>query len=295
MAPHEFRDLGDMVFGHLTAQVAERGKHEIQHRVVDGREVVARGLALDLAGKQGHGGHHAIGERHLDVLAAAGALAPVEPERRGEAAEHAAIGRCHGNRRIDRRAEQGAEGADIGIDADGSVDRSFPGRNVAHRIALGEAGQGDVDEAASVTAEPGVVEPQGSGGAGAHVLDHDIRLCGPVAADALRRLVLEVELDQALAAVEQGIDGVGLATGPHDLDHIRPLVGQQHRGDPAGPARAEIENANPRQRRRAIRCIGHHGFLPSAKPARLAAESIPRGGRRIRTGVGEGLRRGLYL
>ena len=279
VAPHEFRDLGDMVFGHLAAQVAECGKHEIQHRVVDGREVVARGLALDLAGKQGHGGHHAIGERHFDVLAAAGALAPVEPERRGEAAEYAAIGRCHGNGRIDRRAEQGAEGADIGIDADGSVDRSFPGRNVAHRIALGEAGQGDVDEAASVTAEPGVVEPQCSGGAGAHVLDYDVRLGGPAAAGAPRRLVLEVELDQALAAVQQGIDGVGRAAGPHDLDHVRPLVGQQHRSHPAGPARAEIENANPRQRRRALRCIGRHLCLPPAKPARPAAESVLGGSR----------------
>ena len=206
------------------------------------------------------------------MLAAAGALPPVEPERSGEAAENAAVGRSHGDGRVDRRAEQGAEGADVGVDADGGVDGSLPGGDVPHWIAFGEPGQGDVDEAAAFAVEPAVVEPQCGGGAGAHVLEHDVRLCGSIAAGAPRRLDLEVQLDQALAAVQQGIGSVGLAAGPHDLDHVRSLVGQQHRGHPAGPARAEIEDANRRKRRRAIRCIGHRVRPPPAKPADPAAE-----------------------
>ena len=198
------------------------------------------------------------------MLAAAGALPPVEPERSGEAAENAAVGRSHGDGRVDRRAEQGAEGADVGINADGGVDGSLPGGDVPHRVAFGEPGQGDVDEAAAFAVERAVVEPQCGGGAGAHVLEHDVRLCGPIAAGAPRRLDLEVQLDQALPAVQQGIDSVGLAAGPHDLDHVCSLVGQQHRGHPAGPASAEIKDANRRKRRRAIRCIGHY-LTPSSR------------------------------
>ena len=247
--PHVLRDLGDVVVRQVSAQVAQGREEEVQHRVVDRREVVARGLPLDPAREEGHGGHHAVRERDLDVLAVTGALPVVEPERCGEAPEDPPVGRGHGNGRIDRRAEQGAERADVGVDADGGVDDSFPGRDVPIWIALGEARERDVDDSAPLDVERALVEPERGGGARAHVLEHDVRLGGPLVACPSLRLDLEVQLDQALPAVEQGVDGTGLAAGAHDLDHVRPLVGEQHGGHPAGPASTEIEHAYRCERR----------------------------------------------
>ena len=267
VAGHVLRDLRDVLLGQVAAKVAERGEYEVQHRVVDGREVVARGLSLDLAGEQGHGGHHAVGERHLDVLAAAGALPVVEPEGGGEASEHPAVGGGHGDGRIDGRAEEGAEHADVGVDADGGVDDPLPGGDAPQRIALREAGEGDVDEISAPCVERGMVEPQGGGGPRAHVLQHHVGLGGPLPAGAPRRLVLQVDLDEALSAVQQGVDGVRLAARPHELDHVRPLVGEQHRGHPARPPSTEIEHAYRRERCGPFLSRSCHFFPPKAHPA----------------------------
>ena len=267
MAPHVLRDLCDVIVGQVAAEVAERREDEVQHRVVDRREVVARGLPLDPAREQGHGGHHAVGERHLDVLAAAGALPVVEPEGRGEGSEHSAVGRRHGDSGVRGSAEQRAEGADVRIDADGGVDDPFPGRDVPLRITFRKARQGDVDQAPAPAIERAVVEPESGGGARTHVLQHDVGLGGPIAACAPRCLVLEVDPEQAFAAIQQRVGSVGFTAGPDDLDYVRPLVREQHRGYPAGPASAEIEHANPRERRRPFWCMSLHVRPPPADSA----------------------------
>ena len=137
-------------------------------------------------------------------------------------------------------------------------------------IALREAGEGDVDEFAAPAVERGVVEPQGGRGTRAHVLQHHVGFGRAIAAGAPRRLVLEVDLDEALAAVEQRVDGVSLAARPHDLDHVRPLVGEQHRGHPARPASAKIEHPHRRKRRGPFlsgsRRGGRHVLPPQAHP-----------------------------
>ena len=96
-------------------------------------------------------------------------------------------------------------------------------------------GRGDVDEFAAPAVERGVVEPEGGRGPRAHVLQHHVGFGRAVAAGAPRRLVLEVDLDEALAAVEQGVDGVGLAARPHDL-RPRPPPGRRAASRPPAPA-----------------------------------------------------------
>ena len=113
-----------------------------------------------------------------------------------------------------------------------------------------------MDEFAAPAVERGVVEPEGGRGPRAHVLQHHVGLGRAIAAGTPRRLVLEVDLDEALAAVEQRVDGVSRAARPHDLDHVRALVGEQHRGHPARPAGAEIEHAH--------RCERRGPFLPGS-------------------------------
>ena len=104
-------------------------------------------------------------------------------------------------------------------------------------------------EVSAPAVERGVVEPELGGGARAHVFQHHVGLGRPIPAGAPRRLVPEVDLDEALPAVKQRVDDLGFAPGPHDLDHVRALIGEQHRGHPAGPAGAEMEHAHRCERR----------------------------------------------
>ena len=217
------------------------------------------------------------------MLAAAGALAVVEAEGGGEGSEHAAVGRGHGDGGVGGRAEQGAEHADVGVDADRGVDDPLPCGDASHRIALGESGEGDVHEPAARAVEPRVVEPEGGRGARAHVLQHHVGFGRPFPARPARRLVLEVQLDEALPAVQEGVDGVGRAAGPHDLDDVRPLVGEQHGGHPTGPASAEIEHAHRSERRGPFLSRICHLHPPEADPAGVRGSR----GRSAATGAGQ--------
>ena len=134
-----------------------------------------------------------------------------------------------------------------------------------------------MDEISAPSVERGVVQTEGGGGARAHVLQHHVGLGRAIPAGTPRRLILEVDLDQTLPAVQQRVDGVGLAAGAHDLDHVRPLVGEQHRGHPAGPAGAEIEHAHRRERCGPFLSRSCHVHPPKADPAGLRGGGRPSG------------------
>ena len=135
------------------------------------------------------------------------------------------------------------------------------GRLVAHRPGLAVAGDADDDEARIRGHERLGVEVPLLEAAGPEVLDEDVALERQLPHHGLVRRVMQVRDDRPLAAglhempqrvalvpahapAPQRVAGSGLL----DLDDIRPEVGQHPPGERPGDERAELEDAEVRQR-----------------------------------------------
>jgi hypothetical protein len=113
-------------------------------------------------------------------------------------------------------------------------------------------------------------------GAGAEVLHDDVGLLEQLLEDLALLVVLEVERDAFLAAIDRreigrlAVDerpvgaGVVAALGRLDLDHPRAHLGHQQGAVGAGKDAREIDDDNARQR--AFVSLGHTGFLASGPP-----------------------------
>ena len=158
---------------------------------------------------------HRLHHRHMDLLALAGALA-VEQRHADHRGQHmtAHLVGDHG-REIARRAVRA--GVERGDAAD-ALDQIVEGRALLHRAAFAEAAGAGEDDARIARGEAGVVEAEPLGRVEAHVVDHDVGRLDQPPERLSRRILLQIQHDAALVAVQR--DEVG--------------------AHPLGPARADL-------------------------------------------------------
>ena len=100
-------------------------------------------------------------------------------------------------------------------------------------------------------------------GAGPEAVEQHVGLRGEV--EQLLRFVLDVKVDDALAAVQQ-VDVLGghlQTAGPAHPHHVGAEVGEHHRGVRAGPDAAEFDDLHPGEGSR----VGHAGDVLSGSTA----------------------------
>ena len=135
--------------------------------------------------------------------------------------------------------------------------RSKPGRS-SPRTGLAEAGDAGIDQSRIDGAQRRIVDLQPFGDAGAPVLDHHVGGPHQFVKHLSPRILLEIEGDAALVAVERKEAGAVVALQPvfHrfaslvarsrrlDLDHVGAHVAEQHAAIGPGHHLTEIENAD---------------------------------------------------
>jgi hypothetical protein len=228
--------------GHRDAR-AERLVFGLSRREMRGREVAQHRNAR-------------LEQRGVHLGAGAGAMPLLhgreDRERRVEPGEHVHHGRHH----LLRPA------IGLGIQAHhagGRLGDEVVRARARERAVLTEPGNAAVDQPRVQPLHRLVAEPQPGHHAGAEVLDQHVGAGDEFARDAAVGLVVQVERDAALAAVEGQVHGarsfpqrgervlarVVAAVLALHLDDIGPQVGEVLRADRSGDDAAEIQHAQP--------------------------------------------------
>ena len=212
---------------------------------------------LEIGHRRLHERRHRLVDRHVDLLAPAGAPGLGEGGQRPDHAEHGGEGVAQADAGA-RRRPVGAAGR-VADAADGLADAAEPGLAGA-RAGLAEAR--DVDEhdrrvglGQHVVAEPPLVEP-----ARPEVLDHDVARRRQPPHHGAGPLVAQVERDRPLVAPDgrppQAVTVAGDAPAPHrvalagrlDLDDLGAVVAEQLAGERPGDETAQLQHPHAGQR-----------------------------------------------
>jgi hypothetical protein len=227
---------------HRDADVAGRGlvdQVEEAGRLLLGYRLLREGLAAHVGTPEE--GHDRVqhGQPHVLPRRAAGARQQRGGDRLGRDGAGQLVrqdGAHQARRRLVRARLHGGEAAE-------RLDQRVVDRLLGVGPGLAEAADGDVDDAGRRGAHRRLAEAHALGDAGAEVLHEDVGARGQAQQRLHRRRVLQVERDRALAAVvvEEGGGEAAAPVGPEPgvvaagarvlhLDHLGPLVGQQHGG-----------------------------------------------------------------
>ncbi len=231
-------------------------------------------------------GHHAV--QHGDVHAGTAhplvvAFAPQQP---GQDADHRVQAADDvGDRRADPHGLTRL-GAGDGQQAGATLDDHVVGRSVGVGPRIPEAGAGDVHQPLVEGAEPPVVEPQPRQHARAEALDQHVGRPKQIGEYLAPGLVLEVQRDRTLAAVEAD-EVAGSAAGQEraeparvvaprrlDLDDLGAQIAQDHVRERPGEHPRHVDDDDPGQRHAVGRA---HPSVVRSNPPRSAGRTLRRG------------------
>ncbi len=236
-----------------------------------------RALGQVAPGDEGQPGQRAVGHRHVDELPFPRARVPgrsIALAQRGQDAERrhqraaAEVGDLSG--RLNRRTV--AVAAEAEQPDEPEVVHVVP-RAVAKRPGLPVAADRAVHEAGVLLAQGLVADAEPLEHAGAEGLEQDVAVADQATQHLAALLVLEVDADRALVAVQRQehrrrrgrLDALVLRRRPAhvvahagvlDLDDVGAEVGQQLRAEPARQQAREVEHAHAVQRQRTHEATG---------------------------------------
>ena len=237
--------------------VAERVIGRVERPRQPGRRI------LQLQHEATHRGHHCPAQGHLDHVAAAALLAGVERQRHRDRAVNRGVGRAQRQRCVHRRRLHPApHHVQVGEQPGGGSHHPLIGVQRCAPLLVGEEPrQRQVHQAGIGRGQLLRPQAQPRHHPGPKVLDHHVRGLRQPARRRLAGRRLEVQLQPLLAAVQHRVHRGGGArracahrsgacratvrvTRAVDLDHLRPLIGEQHPGQRPRQIVSEIDNSH---------------------------------------------------
>ena len=247
--------------GHIQIFAVLPHKSLVRHQGGMGRAQPLRRAVVGkiVAGLIGQPGHLRVQHRDVNVLALAAGLIPVvEGGHNGKGGPHSGADVGNGHAHLLRLAAGFAGNAHQAADA---LHNLIVSRAALVRPVLPEAGNGAVDDARIDDLDGGVAEAEAGHYAGSKVFHDDIGLGGQLQENIPGLVLLEVEGQAALVAVDgqevgafradkgrPPVAGIVAAARQFNLEDVGAIVAQHQGTERAGQGPGQIQHAHPLQR-----------------------------------------------